>query len=297
MEAEFFMLSLWQSGVVRDFSGVKVFFVCGAPKSGTTWLQRILDAHPQVCCSGEGHFITRFSSPVSKVVNTYNADLSVEAQQVYEGRPDYAPVTQVEFDDVVRVFVLRRLSARAEGCTQWVGDKTPTYTRHLDQLHRLFPEAKVFHIVRDPRDVAVSRMGHQRRVGRFDGVSGSDPDLTIDNAIRLWKEAVTAVDAFAGAHPGVVHEVCYHDLQTDPRGAMGPLFRFLGATSDAATIEPIAEATSFEAMAGRPRGQEDPDSFLRKGVSGDWKTSLDAETAQRIADNCGELMREKRFVA
>ena len=83
MEAEFFMLSLWQSGVERDFSGVKVFFVCGAPKSGTTWLQRILDAHPQVCCSGEGHFITRFSSPVSKVVNTYNADLSVESSQSF----------------------------------------------------------------------------------------------------------------------------------------------------------------------------------------------------------------------
>ena len=23
-----------------------VFFVCGSPKSGTTWLQRVLDAHP-----------------------------------------------------------------------------------------------------------------------------------------------------------------------------------------------------------------------------------------------------------
>ena len=45
-----------------------VFFVCGAAKSGTTWLQRILDAHPETRCSGEGHFITRFSHPASEVI-------------------------------------------------------------------------------------------------------------------------------------------------------------------------------------------------------------------------------------
>jgi hypothetical protein len=66
-----------------------VFFACGAPKSGTTWLQRVLDAHPEISCSGEGHFIDRFSAPLAEVVREYNRHLGVVETQVYEGRPYY----------------------------------------------------------------------------------------------------------------------------------------------------------------------------------------------------------------
>jgi hypothetical protein len=111
-------------GLIGD-RGVNVFFVCGAPKSGTTWLQSVLDAHPEVCCSGEGHFVQRFSLPAAQLFNTYNAQLTVEAEKVYEGRPSYQPVGQDEFDDMVRSFMLGRMSARATMETRWIGDKTP----------------------------------------------------------------------------------------------------------------------------------------------------------------------------
>ncbi|HEX5915407.1 MAG TPA: sulfotransferase, partial [Rubrobacter sp.] len=35
---------------------VPVFFVVGLAKSGTTWLMKTLDAHPEVLCRGEGRF-------------------------------------------------------------------------------------------------------------------------------------------------------------------------------------------------------------------------------------------------
>lgn len=35
---------------------VPVFFLVGAPKSGTGWLMKLLDAHPEVFCRGEGRF-------------------------------------------------------------------------------------------------------------------------------------------------------------------------------------------------------------------------------------------------
>ena len=41
----------------------RVFFVCGPPKAGTTWVQHILDAHPKISCSGEGHFHTKVGKP------------------------------------------------------------------------------------------------------------------------------------------------------------------------------------------------------------------------------------------
>jgi hypothetical protein len=278
---------------------VNIFFVCGAPKSGTTWLQRIFDAHPEVCCSGEGHFISRFSAPMSKVISAYNRGLTLEAEQVYEGSPYYADVDQAEFDDMVRAFMLKRLRARADAQTRWIGDKTPNYTHYLPQLHRLFPAAKIIHIVRDPRDVAVSRMAHSQRAGSAEAFTPGTEEhrLTVEGAVKLWIEAVARVDAFARDHPTLVHELRYRDLHDDPVGATERLFRFLGAPVEPVLIQRIVAATSFEVMAGRKPGEEDPSSFLRKGVVGDWKTRLDAESARLISESCGELMRLKSFAA
>jgi len=278
---------------------VNPFFVCGAPKSGTTWVQRILDAHPEVCCSGEGHFVTRFSMPLSTLMNAYNRDLGREASLVYDGQPYYGAVDHAEFDDVARGFILGRLRARADARTRWIGDKTPSYTRHLDHLHRLFPTAKMIHIVRDPRDVALSRMAFSVRAGAGEArTPGSEQhQQTLEGAVNSWKEAVTAVDAFAEAHPGQVHELRYLDLHADPIGEAQKLFAFLGAPTPRVLMERIAAATSFEALSGRRPGEEDPKAFLRKGLPGDWRTGLDPASAELIVETCGPLMREKRFAA
>jgi LPS sulfotransferase NodH len=278
---------------------VDVFFVCGAPKSGTTWLQRILDAHPQVCCSGEGHFIERFTIPAAKVVNAYNQRLEMESEQVYEGNPVYRPLDQAEFDEIARTFVLNRLLSRRPGPeVLWVGDKTPGYSKYLRQLHRLFPEARVIHIVRDPRDVAVSRMGHASRIGHREVFSpGSETHrATLEGAIKTWTEAVEGFDAFALAHPGLACEVSYQALHAEPLAAMAALFGFLGVDAGEARLSAIAAETSFEALTGRKPGEEDPSSFFRKGVTGDWRGHLDAEGARMFEQACGPLMRARGFL-
>ena len=280
-------------------SGVNVFFACGAPKSGTTWLQSVLDAHPEVCCSGEGHFVQRFSLPAAQMINDYNAALTVEAEKVYEGRPSYQPVDQEEFDDMVRAFMLRRMGARASDETRWIGDKTPAYVKQLGRLHHLFPHAKILHMVRDPRDVAVSRLGFEARAGRARDLApgAEDHRKVVEAAIAWWKDAITRVDAFSKAHPGLVHEVSYHDMHADPVGTSTALFEFLGVSTDQVQMARIAAATSFEAMSGRRPGQEDASSFLRKGVPGDWRNGLDTQSVELIHEHCGELMRERRFAA
>ena len=70
----------------------QIFFVGGAPKSGTTWLQKALDAHPEIMCSGEGHFLDKFALNLNEMIKDYNKHQAVVAQNVYQGKPYYQSV-------------------------------------------------------------------------------------------------------------------------------------------------------------------------------------------------------------
>ncbi|HZZ31576.1 MAG TPA: sulfotransferase domain-containing protein [Phenylobacterium sp.] len=166
-------------------------------------------------------------------------------------------------------------------------------------LNRPFPTAKIIHIVRDPRDVAVSSMGHNHRAGFREAVhpGATQNRQVIEKAVESWLEAVAAVDDFAQAQPELVLELRLRDLHADPIGESRKLFSFLGAATDEVVLEQIAAATSFESLAGRPPGVEDLSSFLRKGVVGDWEQRLDEDAAGYIAENCGAWMERTQLAA
>jgi hypothetical protein len=49
------------------------FFVGGYPKSGTTWLQLLLNAHPEVSCIGEGHLPHHLEPLLRQALAQHNA--------------------------------------------------------------------------------------------------------------------------------------------------------------------------------------------------------------------------------
>ena len=209
---------------------MQVFFVCGAPKSGTTWLQRVLDAHPEVICSGEGHFIQRFTIPLATVVREYNDYSRLVADRVYEGTPYYEPVDQQDFDRVARTFIMDRLMFRKPGpgvC--WVGDKTPRYALHLRQLHRIFPECRFINIVRDPRDAIMSRLGHAARAGMVETATPDAPERMqiVRGGAEDWVANMAPIAPFAAANPQRMHCLRYEDMHADPALEARQLFDFL----------------------------------------------------------------------
>ena len=277
----------------------RVFFVCGTPKSGTTWLQRVLDTHPQVQCSGEGHFIERFTVPLAGVLRGYAARMAQTASRVYEGKPYYPPLTQGDLDRIARSFVLDRLMSRKPGPqVRWIGDKTPGYASTMPQLLRLFPQARFINIIRDPRDVAVARLHHSRRVRQAENLGASPLDLAafVHEGALDWARCVEPIAAFMADNPGQLHNVRYEDMIADPAAEAAKVYRFLGIRHDAATIAGVIAATSFEALSGRKPGQESATSFLRKGVVGDWVGQLDEAALGELHAVCGDLMRRCGYV-
>jgi len=263
------------------------FFICGAPKSGTTWLQAIMNAHPVVSCFGEGHFVEQIAMPLEGLLRNYNAKLKLVSERVYQGEEDYKLLATGEIVGLTRILLLNLMRRPGlKPTTQWLGDKTPAYAKHLKALNLIFPDCKVFHIVRDPRDVAVSSLFHAKRAAVItDLESETDTRRTLlQNAIGRWKETVNAVnDARELLGPRLM-EVRYETLIDAPRETIPPLFAHLDTLGcDEAVLSAILAGTSFEVMSGgRKPGEESETSFFRSGTYGQYRDHLTAEEAKMV---------------
>jgi len=139
-----------------------IFLALGAPKSGTTWLQTILNSHQQVSCRGEGKF-SFFGRGLVKLINDYNEFLRSNNEKVF-GETFFDPVNQEEYNSVLRAFIETRIKFGVDGSNTHVGSKDPGLGTNIFTISRCFPDAYYIHLVRDPRDVAVSTWHHMNRV-------------------------------------------------------------------------------------------------------------------------------------
>ncbi len=59
-------------GLIGALNATQIFFIGGSQKSGTTWLQLLLNAHPQVVCQGEGHITSHFAQLLLTILDKHN---------------------------------------------------------------------------------------------------------------------------------------------------------------------------------------------------------------------------------
>ncbi len=280
---------------IRKVLSRRLFFVVGAQKSGTTWVQKLLDAHPEVMCAGEGHFADWAASGLGRMLENYNQRLALVGERVYQNRPYYRTTESEDLEYLVATLSALLWSQREiPEQVKCIGDKTPAHARFMPVLRRIFPGTRFLHIVRDGRDVLVSRVKHAQRV--VEQVIGGDPEEYSFSAktgeyARDWARTVGAAAAFAQRHPAICHSFKYEALKQDTEGTLSRIFRFLEVDNSADVVSGCRDAASFETLSGgRKPGEEDTRSFLRKGVIGDWHNHLDAaalETFERVA---GPLM-------
>lgn len=169
------------------------FFVVGNGRSGTTWLQSILDSHPEVLCSGEGWFFNRGYRrtenpedvhPRLPMGSLYNAIAESEQIRLWVERSVWTVGDDVEehLDNLTRLAAMHFLDRKlAQSGKKIVGDKTAsTGPEALEEITRIMPDSKVVHAVRDGRDVAVSVMHFLWNNAKVDGSGAGIYDLSPD---------------------------------------------------------------------------------------------------------------------
>lgn len=308
----------------------QVFFLVGHQKSGTTWLMKLLDAHPEVMCRGESRpfgrdwhqkRLKRLSASYPPA-SLYNAILNSERLRYWVERSVWTrdQDTEEHLNNLTRLSIEYLLTQRLAGTgKRIVGDKTVLLSPEIvREVAAVYPDAKVIHIIRDGRDVAVStthhlwnqaedRGGHSKlaqpqREKReayekdpqtlIEKGGGMFPEGWIPRTARRWAANVGRTVEDGPALLGDNYaEVRYEDLIERPEEEAARLLEFLGASADEQTVEQCVGSTSFEKLSeGRKRGEEGA-SFYRKGVAGDWKNVFTKENRRQFEAEAGELLQ------
>ncbi|MGH7124253.1 MAG: sulfotransferase family protein [Stellaceae bacterium] len=274
----------------------QIFFVGGVEKSGSSWLQYLFDAHPQVSCGGESHFADSLFAGIKKALEEHNALVLRKHNNPmrYElgGVPD--TFDEADFKYIASSAILMSLLKQAPDKSPLaVGERTPYNVHAFAGLGNLFPSAKCIHIVRDPRDAGVSHWHMVRRTVTAEMQGRMLPmHETVKQFADLWIAAIQSGLQFAAMHPNRYCDLRYEDLISEPVPTLARLCRFLGVDDRSAVVKLCLDKASFARLSGgRAPGQEDNQSFFRKGIIGDWRNHLDAATNEHILAKAGELMR------
>lgn len=282
---------------ITALSEKQIFFLGGAVKSGTTWLQLLLDSHPRVSCTGENHFVDCLFPALRRGLEEYNRILlDPRGNTAFQLRREPVLFDGDEFMYVLGAAILTLLLKQTAGKSVLaVGDKTTVNVQAFKMLSELFHGSKYIHIVRDPRDGAVPGWHHVTRLFPDESTARfSTMHDYIQHYADVWALEVGRGVAFGSKYREQYLELRYEDLVERPGPTLALAFSFLGVDHGEDVVRHCLREASFERLSGgRARGKEDPKSFFRKGVVGDWENRLEPRSAAYVVSTCGSLM--KRF--
>jgi len=244
--------------------------IVGAPRSGTTWVQRLLLGDPRCCGSQESHFFVTFG----RVLRDFDHKAALARPHglaCYWQRADLVDELRRLWRRSMRALIERNPTAEV------LVEKTPDHACWLDVIDEILPAARVVHVVRDSRAVCASLLHASRQPW-----GGPWAPSTATAAAAKWREHVEAAEQ-SGARLGSDRFLRLHqeDLLEDPAGEMERLWRFAGLAVEPARLSAIADTAAkpggpaFE-MTGELEGaaRPEPDGFARGGDPDRWRREL-----------------------
>lgn len=225
------------------FAGGDLVYVLSAPRSGSTLLQRMLGAHPQIHSHPEPHLISPlaflgYHATVDKA--PFDHINAAEAQRAFV---DSLPRGEADYLDALRAYsdTLYGRALAASGRTRFV-DKTPANSLVLPFLTKLYPDARYVVLTRHPLAI-FSSYADSFFEGRWETAYEFNP---------IVERYVAALGRFLRERPVPLHHVRYEDLVRDPEAHLERLFAFLGLENEASAAN-YGDSEAKEGM-GDPIG-------------------------------------------
>lgn len=281
-----------------------MIFVVGSSRSGTTMMGRILGSHKDIFTFHELHFFEQLWSPsVSGEKISFDEAVALGARLVAIQRNGYLTANDFRpffkeaknivsgFDgssaDVFSRFLRYEASLKNKRISC---DQTPRNVFYIDEILRIYPDAKIVFMVRDPRDVLLSQKNKWKR--RFLGAK----NIPLKEALRsrvnyhpfviskLWKAA--ARESLRHSNDDRVLQVRFETLLEQPERVIKEICRFL-------EIE-FTDKMLMVPQVGSSLGLDKPKSHgIDKGRADSWRGGGLNETEIYICEKeAGMLLHE-----
>ena len=205
-------------------------FVVGCPRSGTTLLNSMLMSDPSFAVYEAETLLLDVCGPRygslqrernwQRFLKDWFRSKQFQRSGLTQGQ--FMQAAAAHRDNLARLLgAFMRAVADQQQVHRWA-DSTPSNVFHLRRIAAVFPAARVVHMIRDPRAVALSLS----KLG-WTGASSGDDHTALLRAAAKWRLSVTAGRRSQPLLKDRYLELRYEDLVRDTDATLGRLNRFL----------------------------------------------------------------------
>lgn len=187
-------------------------FIVGMPRSGTTLVEQILGAHPEV-------------EPFGELLDIFDAArrMSLQTRTQYMTKKFMDAVSTKHLDDASQKYLARHRS-HARGAKR-VTDKLPTNFLNLGLIAQMLPGARVIHCVRDPMDTCWSNY-------TMNFTSDLPFSRDLSDLGRYYRDYQRLMEHYKSVLDLPILDVQYEELVEDIEGQSKRMLDFLGLDWD-----------------------------------------------------------------
>ncbi len=273
-------------------------FIVGSPRSGTTLLQCMLSAHPELYSLPETHYFCSILPEANLTANSMLNDLSVSqlidrlgkkltCQWSAQAKMDlrkYLHDHPVTAGDLFRWLLFTFQPHRKATSSLRPVEKTPYHVFYLKELRCIFPGSQILHIVRDPRDVVSSRLQMP-----------STSHLSLQQLTRDWIRCNQAAETFSLQFPGSIHTLKYENLVLEPEKELMDIGKFLCLRYSPAMVNKFSRQYNQCTIPAEKAWKQELKGGHIQNKHGIWRERLTADQAEGITTIASSAMKKYQY--
>ena len=189
----------------KSFSDKKIIFICGMPRSGTTLTEQIISSHKKVYGAGELSFLNE------SIENTFVFGKKLDKQKIIEFQGfSQNPIYEKYIKKIKSFNISEKI----------ITDKAPLNFILIGFIKIFFPNSKIVHCKRNPKDNCLSIFKNNFSSSKMNWVFNQKD---ISNFYNNYK---SLMNFWYSKIPEFIHTVEYEKLVSDQENEINKLLKF-----------------------------------------------------------------------